>query len=402
MYLIYGKGDVGNGIKNFLGFFDEQYVMLDDNDFHEGKIDKDTKIIPSPGIKPTHTIYQKYQSHICSEMDLVRNILQKNNLKENFRFVGITGSKGKSTTSWILYNILKTHNKNTFIGGNFSPSLSQTVYNILEKGLGNDTNTVVLEVSSFMLYNTQNFEFDYAAFTNIETDHLDRHRDFQDYLSTKQKIFSLTKNKVVIGANIDTGGHENYEICSEKKVFETNLLGEHNQDNINIAFMLAKQIINLPEEKILDSIRNIYPLPNTLELLTTIDNINIYNDGKSTTPNALGSALNSFEEKVVLIAGGADKGADFSQIEQILSQKVAHAFLIGETAEQIGKILEKYWIGYEICDSLEDAIYQGYFQAKNLSKDLVFSPGSSSLDMFSGYKERVDVFKENIKSFISK
>ncbi|MBS8122440.1 Mur ligase family protein [Candidatus Vampirococcus lugosii] len=398
MYIIYGKGEVGQGLKKLFNFLNIKNIICDDRDFLDIEINDDDKIILSPGIKPSHFIYKFHKNKIISELDMIYKILKKYNLNNKFNFIGITGTKGKSTTSWILYNILKQKYDNIYLGGNFSPSLSEVLYNIFSNGKKNEVNTIIVELSSFMLYNTDYFDFQNSIFTNIETDHLDRHIDFQDYFASKQKIFKFTKNKVYIGNNLSSNLSNNLIKIDKYEFFETNLLGEHNQKNINFVYKICKNHYQINKNEFQNYLYNINSLPNTLEFVKEIKGVSIYNDGKSTTPGALRSALESFDKKLVLIAGGYDKGANFDELGEIFVSKISFVCLIGNTAPKIANIMKNYNIDYQIYNSLQDASENAINEAIKRNIDIVlFSPGCSSFDMFDNYKHRAKVFLNSIK-----
>ncbi len=397
MYIIYWKWEVWKWIKKLLDYNWNKNQLMDDNDFDVEALDKAKYVIVSPWIKPSHKIYEDYSEKIVSELDIVHKILNENSLLDNFRFFWITWSKWKSTTSWILYNILKDNYSNTFIWWNFSPAISKLVYDIITENNTSEIINIVIETSSFMLYNTNDFRFDYSIWTNIEADHLDRHFDYDDYFKSKKKIIELTKNKTIIWKNIDIKDNLNKLIVLDSiKSYDSKLIWQHNQFNINIAVKLAEEIwIN--NDSITKTVSRLEWLENTLERVKCIDWISIYNDWKSTTPWALLSALKSFDEKVILIAWWSDKWADYSIIQDEVDRIVNKWFLIWDTASKISEIFKNSNIEYEIEYSLEDAVSKAFNNAKKENIWIIlFSPWSASFWMFKDYKDRIKVFLDAI------
>lgn len=398
MYIIYWKWEVWQWLKKLFNFLNIKNIICDDRDFLDIEINDDDKIILSPGIKPSHFIYKFHKNKIISELDMIYKILKKYNLNNKFNFIWITWTKWKSTTSWILYNILKQKYDNIYLWWNFSPSLSEVLYNIFSNWKKNEVNTIIVELSSFMLYNTDYFDFQNSIFTNIETDHLDRHIDFQDYFASKQKIFKFTKNKVYIWNNLSSNLSNNLIKIDKYEFFETNLLWEHNQKNINFVYKICKNHYQINKNEFQNYLYNINSLPNTLEFVKEIKWVSIYNDWKSTTPWALRSALESFDKKLVLIAWGYDKWANFDELWEIFVSKISFVCLIWNTAPKIANIMKNYNIDYQIYNSLQDASENAINEAIKRNIDIVlFSPWCSSFDMFDNYKHRAKVFLNSIK-----
>lgn len=200
MIVIYGKNTVGKGVAALCDYLGLSYEMYDDSDAPESFEQYDI-IIPSPGIPGTHRIYET--GKVVSEMDFVASYLPK-----GITLLAVTGTDGKSTTTWILYSILQKvffGKKSVYISGNFGTPFSETAKEILQK---NETNAiVVLEVSSFMSYWIGKSTFpacmmDMTIITNLKVDHLNWHRNVQEYSDAKMNLAAHTKQGVVMNAQI--------------------------------------------------------------------------------------------------------------------------------------------------------------------------------------------------------
>lgn len=169
--------------------------MIDDSDGITS-FEKYEVIIPSPGVPGTHPIYAT--GKVLAELDFAYQFLP-----EKFQIVSITGTDGKSTTAWITYNILQKEffgKKSVYLSGNFDIPFSATVLDILEKK--EKKGIIVIEISSFMSHAIRDFRSDYTIFTNLKSDHLNWHRDLQEYLDAKMNLVQYTSKKAIINAQI--------------------------------------------------------------------------------------------------------------------------------------------------------------------------------------------------------
>ncbi|MDD5376943.1 MAG: UDP-N-acetylmuramoyl-L-alanine--D-glutamate ligase [Candidatus Gracilibacteria bacterium] len=415
--LIYGKGKVGNALKSFLEYHKIPGEIRDDSDAPES-LDEYNAIIPSPGIAPSHRIYQT--GKIVGELDFVYNSLPK-----GFRIIAVTGTDGKSTTAWIVYNLLKQEygEGKVFLSGNFEIPFSETVQTIQERGL--KSGYIVLEVSSFMSYNIRTFRSTHSIFTNFETDHLNWHPDLEDYFNAKMRLFEHTTGTSIINEQVfsrarelglafpnnipntrvfgtytnlkDRTDGENIIISGRKKYLlsETRFSGIHNAMNI-LSSALVTNALKICSKRTREYLANISGLPHRLEPVTTQNGISFIDDSKSTSSQSLIAALGSFgDKKVCLIAGGSDKGDTFEHLGPILSQKVKHAELIGQTREILGKICEQEGVPYHYSESMDEAVLLSAKAAKP-GDTVLLSPGCASFGMFRDYLDRANKFREAV------
>lgn len=340
-------------------------------------------------------------------------------------FLAVTGSTGKSTTISLLGEALKACGKHSVVAGNIGTPVIAVAPELPADGF------VAAEVSSFQLETIDEFKPLGAAVLNFMKNHLDRYKCEDDYYNAKKEIArNFTKeNYLVLNANDsklchwageiksrtnvlffnrDMNGHDcvwcdNGEIryrfkgCSGfvLKVDEMKIKGPHNHENACAAVALAK-IAGLDDIGIGKGICGFGGLPHRLEYVGDINGIPYYNDSKSTTAESVVVAVSAFP-KVHLIAGGRDKGCDFSVVNSAIKEHAKDICLIGEAADR----MQRQWDGLVPilrAESLQDAVEKVVALARP-GDAVVFSPGCSSFDMFKNYEHRGEAFRELIHSF---
>ncbi|OGD56525.1 UDP-N-acetylmuramoylalanine--D-glutamate ligase [Candidatus Berkelbacteria bacterium RBG_13_40_8] len=338
--------------------------------------------------------------------------------------IGITGTKGKGTTASLIGEILKKANKSIYIAGNIgTPPIS-----FLKELTPDDI--VVLELSSFQLQDL-NISPHIAVVLDIKVDHLDYHRDEAEYVDAKKNIVRYQKRSdlAVICADyltsfefaisthgqvfwfsrrksIDEGAfvRESSEIIlrmygKDYKIADSSeitLRGEHNLENI-CAAVTASYLAGADLESIKNAVKAFRGLEHRLEFIREVNGIKYYNDSFSTTPDTAIAAIRSFKEPIILIAGGSEKGADYSEFGKVISSSaVKTAILIGTTGPKIKlKIKDKKLKIIENCKNMDDIVEAVKNEAE--SGDVVLlSPASASFDWFQNYKDRGSQFKEAI------
>lgn len=233
MYLIYGKGRVGNAIAALCRAQNLDFQMVDDSD-NISDFSQFEAIIPSPGIPGTHRIYST--GKVISELDFAYQFLP-----EDFEIVTITGTDGKSTTTWMAFSILQKYffgKKKIYLSGNFEIPFSETIAEILKND--EKEGIIVLEASSFMLHwigknSKKSFTSDFSIFTNLKIDHLNWHRDLQEYSDAKMNLIKNTSKRAIINPevydfiknkNLDFQNFSNTENFSESQKTESWTDGE--------------------------------------------------------------------------------------------------------------------------------------------------------------------------------
>ena len=431
MILIYGKWHVGNWVGKLCDFLHIPYEMKSDEDVIDYSL-YDT-IIPSPWIPWTHNIYtnQELRKKIICELDFSFQFLPR-----WFKAISITGTDGKSTTAWILYELLRQEygNEKVYLSGNFDIPFSETVCDILinnkKKGY------IVLEISSFMsyaiglnLYAYRNdslrnspFQSDYSIFTNFEKDHQNWHKDMQEYLDAKMNLMNHTTWTIVANQQIITRSEElwlhcifpentryiwenwndrtdgeNIIISGRKKyhLSETRFSGFHNAMNI-LACTVITNSMKICSKRTLEYLKNISWLPHRLERVTLWNGITFIDDSKSTSAQSLQAALQSFPKKnLLLIVGWSDKWDSFTHLWDVFTKKVLAVACIWATKDKFIQLATNSKIPYLATDNLKDAVSYLLKQAQN-GDILLLSPGCASFWLFRDYLDRANQFRSHI------
>jgi len=414
MILIYGKGKVWNALKEFLDFNKIESQIKDDKD-NISDFSVYDKIIPSPGVPPTNKIYKTWK--IIGELDFIYSFLPK-----WFQIISVTWTDGKSTTAWIIYNILKQEfgDNKVFLSGNFDESFAKTMLDIQKRWL--KSGYIVLEVSSFMAYNINTFKSDYSIFTNFEKDHLNWHKDFKDYFNSKLKLFKNTKKKLIINEQVFKKAKElsiNLDlentrifwvsadledrvelgdiIVSWKKKYsidETNFSGPYNALNI-LSSVIVLNELKVCSKRIREYLKNVSPLSHRLEFYKEVNSIKFIDDSKSTSAQSLRAALESMPWNILLIAWGSDKWDDFEYLAPLLKEKVKHGELIWETSSKLWLLFNKNSISFHYAISMNDAVKKAYKVAETWDI-ILLSPGCASFWLFKDYLDRADKFREAV------
>lgn len=342
------------------------------------------------------------------------------------KMIGITGSDGKTTTTTLIYEIIKAGGYTCHLGGNIGIPLFTKLNEIKPEDI------VVLELSSFQLMGME-VSPDISVITNITPNHLNVHKDYEEYIAAKKTIIDYQEKEGILVTNFDNDitkeisysakGNVIYfsskskldngyiidddaiKQCNDKirkhliNLKDINIRGIHNYENICAALAATETLVD--KDIAIEVCKSFKGVNHRIEFVKEINGVKWYNDSASTTPTRTISGLNSFNEEIVLIAGGADKNIDYSPIAKPIVDKVKTLVLIGETAEKIFKEvkkeldIQKKELKIIMCDSLEQAVIMA---KRNAIKDQVvlFSPASTSFDMFKNMYERGDKFKEII------
>lgn len=337
------------------------------------------------------------------------NLFFQRTKKINCKIIGITGTKGKGTTSTLLYKILKNAGKNVYLAGN----IGKPAIEILPKL--NKNSIVILELSSFQLQDLK-YSPDIAIVLGIFSDHMDTHKNFKEYFNAKANItkFQTLKSKIFYDAENNNAGKiaalsKGKKISVSTKNFklfkqtDLKIPGKHNFKNAALAAIIAKDI-GINEQIIKNTAQNYKGMRHRLEFVRKIKNIVFYNDSASTNPYTAAAAIKSFSGLKILIAGGKDKNLNYFPLAKALRNSNTNlVILFGENKNKIKKQLLKIKNGsFKIikAKNLKIAVQLAYKTAKKLSfqnSSLIFiilSPASASFDIFKDYKDRGEQFKK--------
>lgn len=348
---------------------------------------------------------------LISEVELAFRFLRR-------PLIAITGTNGKTTTTTLVGEMLKASGKLAFVGGNIGNPL-------IEFAGGPQTEDwVVAEISSFQLEGTAQFRPRISVLLNITEDHLDRYPDFPGYLQAKGMIFQnqgkedyalinaddpLTfqfahrvKSQVIlfsaqrpvpVGCFLEGGGITFQGLDGPREHFGLNRLkirGAHNLENM-MAAIAACKICGCPREPLQQAMEKFAGLEHRLEWVREIRGINFFNDSKGTNVGSVVKSLTGFREPVLLIAGGRDKGGDYTPLKKLVTEQVKGMALVGEAKERIFAALGNLTETVKV-ETLEEAVEWSW--SKAVPGDVVLlSPACSSFDMFENYQERGKRFK---------
>ena len=341
------------------------------------------------------------------------------------QMIGITGSDGKTTTTTLISEILKKAGYRCHVGGNIGTPLFTKLNEILPD------DKVVLELSSFQLMGME-VSPDIAVITNITPNHLNIHKDYQEYIEAKKNIFKyqnqdgililnydneITKNcaaeakgKVIFFSSkqkLDNGYMVDEDVikeCDDKlrkhilNTKEITIMGKHNYENICCAIAATKNLVD--EDTMIEVIKKFPGVEHRVEFVKEINDVKWYNDSASSTPSRTISGLNAFENnKIVLIAGGASKNLDYTPLAKPILEKVETLILMGQTAGEIFDVVkeEAEKQGKQINIYMVNNLSQAVILAKRYAKPkqaVLFSPASTSFDMFKNMYDRGHQFKE--------
>ena len=346
------------------------------------------------------------------------------------KIIGITGSDGKTTTTSLINSILQKAGYNTFLGGNIGTPLFTKLPEITPQDI------VVLELSSFQLMGME-VSPQIAVITNITPNHLNIHKDYQEYIDAKKNIFKYQDENGLLVLNydneitrecakeahgkviffssktkLDNGYIVDEDVIKEcddkvrKHILNTEdviLRGNHNYQNIATAIATTASLVDI--ETAVKAIKEFKPVEHRIEFVEEVDGVKWYNDSASSSPSRTLSGINAFKEKIILIAGGYDKNLDYTPLAKPIVDKVKTLILIGQTSGKIYEVVkneleeENRHLDIYMCETLEETIP---IAKKNASRGdvVLFSPASASFDMFKNFADRGNKFKELVRKMI--
>jgi UDP-N-acetylmuramoylalanine--D-glutamate ligase len=335
------------------------------------------------------------------------------------RFVAVTGTNGKTTTTELIGELYRAAGEPAAVAGNVGTPLASLA------GELDDAATVVCECSSFQLEDADAFAPECAVFLNLAPDHLDRHPTSEEYLAAKLRIFARQGNDDVAVFNgndpalagRDLGGcARRVRFCSgadpdcevslsQGTIFwdgeplveasELKLTGAHNVHNA-MAAAAAALTMGLDPDAVREGLRAFAGLPHRLEPIAEVDGVRFFNDSKATNVSAASAALQSFDGGVHAILGGRPKGESFEPLVEPVRERCAACYLIGEAAEAIGTTLEPAGVPLHRCDDLDDAVHRAAAAAAP-GEVVLLSPACASFDAYRDFEQRGDAFRAAVE-----
>ena len=412
--------DMGQIKDKYKQLLEEHGIAYEEGQHTEELILNADEVMKSPGIPKKAALIQKLEEKeisIISEIEFASRYTDA-------KIIAITGSNGKTTTTSLMFHILKQAGLNVGLDGNIGKSFAKSVAE-------DNFDYYVLEVSSFQLDDIKtDFKPYVAILLNITPDHLDQY-NYQFDLYAKAK-FRITENQdendyfiynlddpktMEMIDQIDIRAHRKpftmmdatNEAYANNELFRVNdsngdftmlvndlgLIGKHNFSN-SLAAAVAAKIIDINNEDLKKSLSDFKSVEHRLEPVLTIGGIDFINDSKATNVNATYFALESMTKPVVWIVGGTDKGNDYNEVLPFVKKKVKAIVCLGVDNAKIVDFFSPYIDTIVETNTMKDCVEQSYKLATK-GETVLLSPACASFDLFNGYEDRGDQFKENVR-----
>lgn len=394
--------------ENFQRLFPQMPLYL--GKFPQTVIQAAEEVIVSPGVSPAPFPLEK----CCSDIELFAR-------EAKAPIVAITGTNAKGTVTTLVGEMIKTAGLEVAVGGNIgTPALDLLTHPTPD--------FYVLEVSSFQLETTRYLPLKVATILNISPDHFDRHKTLENYCAVKQRIYTQAEIAIFNREDAHTFPPSSCQACLSFGLEPTEapnfgivdrqlgcgkeawmpldalkIQGQHNYLNALAAFAIGKSL-DLPPSKMIEALAHFPGLPHRCEWIGACQNIHWYNDSKGTNVGATLAALHglgqSVKGKIILIAGGVGKGADFQLLQSAVQQYVRQLILIGQDALRIASALSAY-APVVFAQNLQEAVEQAA-QAAKAHDVVLFSPACASFDMFRDFEDRGGQFKTAVEALLRK
>ena len=409
------KGAIDSKYKDILV---KEGVAFEENKHTVDQIINADLVVKSPGIPNSTDLIEQLNEKgvlIVSEIEFA-------SWYTNAKLIGITGSNGKTTTTSLVYHILQHSGLNVGIGGNIGKSFALQVAKC-------EYDFYVLELSSFQLDGVDKLKLDVSVLLNITPDHLDRYNNsFDEYVDSKfQIIKNSDENSVFIYNNDDTtivnkiqqlnllspsygftserlngkgAGIEKGTLCIDinnpLRISEdvVSLKGKHNSYNIMASAMVASTL-NIMENSIVEAISSFQPIEHRMERVMNVNGVEYINDSKATNVDSTFYALESIKSNVIWIAGGVDKGNDYSQLIPLVKSKVHGMVCLGKDNQKLHDAFGDFVDQIDNATSANEAVKKASHMAKR-GYTVLLSPACASFDLFKNYEDRGEKFKQGI------
>ncbi len=386
-------------------------------------------VILSPGIPPHLKIFDYARNQgikITGEFEFSSRFVKE-------PVIAITGTNGKTTCAKLVESFLKESGVNCWVGGSNGVPLTDYLR------LPEKAQVVITEVSAYMLESCDSFAPQNIVFMNLAENHLERYRSMEDYINAKRKIFRNTNQATTsilnaddhavvelardpavqrgrifyfsrkpqlepqimnIGGAVNIGKEIRVRTGPEIEYYSIDgvkLRGKHSIENIMAAILAAREH-GAKKEAIQKVIASFREIQHRLEYVRKVGGVQFFNDSKATNVHAVLRALDSFDENVILIAGGKDTNLNYEPLRNSIRRKVKTLILVGEVKERMNRDLGDYSETF-LIGTFEEAVLIAY-QKSRIGDIVLLSPGCSSFDMFDSFEERGDYFKEIVKKFV--
>lgn len=413
--------DMGQIKPEYKALLNQNSIYWEDGKHTESLILNADEVIKSPGIPNNAPIIQQLQkmgTPVISEIEFAARYTSA-------KMICITGSNGKTTTTSLIYDMLRRAGLDVGLAGNIGNSLALQVAH-------EDHQYYVIELSSFQLDNMYNFKADIAILLNITPDHLDRYDfEMQNYVNAKLRItrnqtsedaFIYWSEDPIIDREIARiqpqatlypfgSGKHNVAYTDSKHLVveahkeieplqvpleELSLRGKHNCLN-SMAASLAAQLLHIKNQTIRESLTQFAGVAHRLQYVATIRGVKYINDSKATNVNSCWYALESMTTPTILILGGKDKGNNYSEIDSLVREKCHTLIFMGLHNEKLREHFGSFGLRIIDTDNLHDAV-QGAYEVAQPGDTVLLSPCCASFDLFHSYEDRGDQFMAAVRS----
>ena len=413
--------DLGNVKEKYRKILSDHQIEFEEGQHSEQKILDAHTVVKSPGIPDTAAMVQKIMAKgipVVSEIEFAGRYTSA-------KKICITGSNGKTTTTLLTYHILKNAGLNVGLAGNVGNSFAWQVAE-------NDYDYYVIELSSFQLDNMYDFKADVAVLLNITPDHLDRYGyNMQNYVDSKFRIIqNHTENDVFIycaddeviqkeiarreikskciAFGLTEPGEQGAGISGEEMIINYNhkyfsmsildiaLQGKHNTYN-SMAAGIAGMILDIKNEQLRESLSDFKGVEHRLEKFLKVHGIEFINDSKATNVNSTWYALESIPRSIVWIAGGIDKGNDYSMLLPVVKEKVKAIVCLGKDNSKLHAAFGGVVKNMVDVSGMEEAVKAAYYLSRN-GDTVLLSPACASFDLFENYEDRGRQFKQQVRN----
>jgi len=359
------------GVDRSLG--NEDPAALDDVDV----------LVKGPGVPPTNPVVMEARERgipVWSELELGYRLLP-----DDVRIVGVTGTKGKTTTVRLLGAMFASAGRDVTLAGNEHTPVTE---------LDDPHGDLVLELSSFALADVERFRCDVAVLLNLEPDHLNWHGTFEHYRDAKLRIFDGAGTKIAprglaVGGSIEFG-------ADDPLPAEPRMPGRHNRANAAAATAAARAA-GVDDTAIADALRTFEGVPHRLELVRELRGVRYVNDSKATNTAAALRGVEAFPDPLHVILGGSLKGEDFGPFARELPANIRSVHLIGEASDELAAALDAAGRAYDRDGDLEHALAHAASVA-DAGHVVLLSPACASFDRYENFEERGDRFRELVEA----
>lgn len=376
-------------------------------------------VVISPGVLWDSPFLNKIRENgirIISEVELAFKYIKA-------PLIAVTGTNGKTTTTTLIGEMLKKDDRNVFVGGNIGNPMCEEVLN------GSSSELILSEISTFQMEGIETFKPHISVILNITPDHLDRHKSMAEYIALKKRVFinqntrdytvfnmddkitaalsnvgkgeriffsrirEVDNGAFVRGNNIIFRRNRKEEIVSTLK--DLKIIGVHNIEN-TLASVAVGGICDIPPRLMREVISEFRGIPHRMEFVKEIEGIKFINDSKGTNVGATIKSIESFNEPIILIAGGKDKGNDYLPLKPLIEDRVKFLILIGEAKKKMASVMNGFR-NILNAESFEEAVNEAFDKAEK-GDVVLLSPACASFDMFRDYEDRGEQFRKIVKS----